>query len=79
MVQGVGFRWTARETARQMGLSGWVRNIDDGSVDCEVEGEEDVLHYFRERMKSEFQRYIRDEEVSCIAAAGDSAEFKVKF
>lgn len=37
-VQGVGFRYTACYTARNYGVSGWVRNLDDGSVEMEAEG-----------------------------------------
>jgi acylphosphatase len=37
-VQGVGFRYTMRQTANRLGLSGWVRNHSDGSVEAEVEG-----------------------------------------
>lgn len=37
-VQGVGFRYTASHTARSLGISGWVRNLDDGSVEMEAEG-----------------------------------------
>ncbi len=37
-VQGVGFRWKARTAADRYGISGWVRNLPDGSVEMEAEG-----------------------------------------
>ena len=39
-VQGVGFRWKAKYTAQSLGISGWIRNLDDGSVEMEAEGSE---------------------------------------
>lgn len=37
-VQGVGFRAATAHEARRLGLSGWVRNALDGSVEVEAEG-----------------------------------------
>lgn len=37
-VQGVGFRYRASYAARGLGLTGWVRNESDGSVEMEVQG-----------------------------------------
>ena len=39
-VQGVGYRYTLQHVAQRGGVTGWVRNLRDGSVDAEVEGED---------------------------------------
>lgn len=46
-VQGVGFRWFVRERARALGLTGWVRNRDDGSVEVLALGNEASLRQLR--------------------------------
>lgn len=46
MVQGVGFRWFTREAARRLGVAGWVRNSQDGSVEVAVEGEDALVERF---------------------------------
>jgi DNA ligase D-like protein (predicted 3'-phosphoesterase) len=42
-VQGVGFRESTRRRARKLGLLGWVRNEDDGTVGVHAEGEPDAI------------------------------------
>jgi acylphosphatase len=46
-VQGVGFRWFVRETARRLGLAGWVLNRADGSVEVAAEGDDSALLHLR--------------------------------
>jgi acylphosphatase len=42
-VQGVGYRaWTAQR-AKRLGLTGWVRNLSDGTVECVAQGRRDAL------------------------------------
>jgi len=52
MVQGVGFRYYVWNHARRLGLAGYVRNLTDGSVETEAEGEEDKLKQFIETLKA---------------------------
>ena len=42
-VQGVFFRQSAREKAREAGVGGWIRNCPDGSVEAHVEGEQQAV------------------------------------
>ncbi len=42
-VQGVGFRYRAYYAARAYGVTGWVRNCDDGSVEMETQGTEENI------------------------------------
>lgn len=43
-VQGVGFRYYAVNKANQLGLTGWVKNLPDGTVEMEVQGEEPLIN-----------------------------------
>jgi acylphosphatase len=52
-VQGVGLRYAVKEQAAKMGLSGFVRNLDDGSVELVIDGQLDELISW---LKLEFSR-----------------------
>jgi acylphosphatase len=49
-VQGVGFRWTARHAATGFDVTGWVRNLPDGRVELQVNGEENEVRAFLDRI-----------------------------
>ncbi|MFC4553673.1 acylphosphatase [Georgenia faecalis] len=40
VVQGVGMRWSCAREAERHGVSGWVRNLDDGTVEVVLEGDD---------------------------------------
>ena len=50
-VQGVGFRWFARDRATALGLSGWVRNRADGSLEILAEGPAEALEAFEAALR----------------------------
>ena len=45
-VQGVGFRWSVRHTAKGFDVTGWVRNVPDGRVELRIAGEENEVRAF---------------------------------
>lgn len=51
-VQGVGFRWSAREAAQRLGVTGWARNRFDGSVEAEIQGEPDKVEQMLEWLRT---------------------------
>jgi acylphosphatase len=42
-VQGVGFRYFARDAALREGVTGWVRNLPNGTVEARIEGEREAV------------------------------------
>lgn len=59
-VQGVGFRYTAKGLAQGFAVTGYVRNLPDGTVELVVEGEEDEVARYLEALKERMAGYIRD-------------------
>jgi acylphosphatase len=51
-VQGVGFRWNAANEARNRGITGYVKNLPDGRVYMEAEGQREQLDDFVEWCKA---------------------------
>lgn len=51
-VQGVGFRYFVQAQANQLGLTGWVRNLDDGRVEILAEGEKSEVLNLLDQVRS---------------------------
>ena len=60
-VQGVGFRWTARMLAEKLDLTGWVENMWDGSVEMEIQGDEQTIDRMIEGLQH--GRYIEIDDI----------------
>jgi acylphosphatase len=50
-VQGVGFRYFAQRAARDLGVTGWARNLDDGRVEVHANGAPKVLDDIEARLR----------------------------
>ena len=78
-VQGVYFRATTRNTAREHGVDGWVRNLADGRVEAAFEGPEDdvesLIEFCHEGSKA---ARVDDVEVSYEEPQGENG-FRVRW
>ena len=62
VVQGVGFRWRARQAANAAGCTGWVRNDYVGTVSMELQGTEAQLDHVLRTLES--APWIRIEDIN---------------
>ncbi len=77
-VQGVGFRFTARDVANAFGVVGWVKNLSDGRVEIRAEAEEPVLKDFLKKIFTYFSRYIQDVQTEWLDATGEYKDFRIE-
>ena len=76
-VQFVGFRHTAMLLARQLGLSGWVRNMPDGSVLLEAQGQTSVLRQMLIRLKCRPPIHIEKAVIRVIPPEPGERSFRI--
>ncbi len=78
-VQGVGFRYTVKDLARGFDICGWVKNLEDGSVELQVMGEDGVVNEFLHEIvvESPVARHIRNHIVTPVALLENTRGFRI--
>lgn len=79
-VQGVFFRAHTRETAIALDLTGWVRNLFDGSVEAVFEGEDlnvqEMLEWCKKGPPHAIVKHIESTEEPCT---GEFRDFRITY
>jgi acylphosphatase len=78
-VQGVGYRAFAVRHGSELGLTGWARNLSDGTVEVHAQGEADALAEYAGRLRqgprfSEV-RGVEEQEAALIQSRGFSIKY----
>jgi acylphosphatase len=77
-VQGVGFRYTARQIAGRFRVTGYVQNLPDGRVRLVTEGIPGEIDRFLAALASEMADHIRGQQVDSGPASGEFSNFDVR-
>jgi acylphosphatase len=78
-VQGVGFRYTARQTAGDYEVKGFVRNLADGRVQLVIEGSHEEIDRYMNALTDQLSGYIRAAAADVRPATGEFAGFEVRY
>ena len=80
-VQGVGFRFFVQQTAREIGLTGWVKNMPDGTVTMEVQGDAEQIEIFAKKLKKGggFIRVDRLDMETAEQVITDEQDFGIRY
>jgi len=78
-VQGVGFRYTARQIAARYGLTGFVRNLSDGTVEMFAQGRANDLAQCLRDIDESFAGYVRDTKIEDASPNAGYDEFSIAF
>ena len=78
-VQGVGFRFTAHRMAGRHQLTGFVRNLRDGSVEMVAQGSAGDIEDCTRDIKESFPGYVREVIINDIPPDPKHTDFKITF
>lgn len=80
LVQGVGYRYFVWTRAEQFGLSGFVKNLEDGCVEVVAEGEEKKLEEFLQLLRHGFgSARIKKISENWLDATGEFSSFRISY
>lgn len=78
-VQGVGFRYTACRVAGQFEVTGYVRNLPDGAVECVIEGPCQKIDSFLTELRRRMGDYISGITQQTAVGTGSFRSFGVRY
>ncbi len=78
-VQGVGFRFTARRAANRRQLTGYVRNVPNGSVEMLAQGRPEDVDDCIQDIKEYFSGYLKETRIEEITPDPRYEEFRITF
>lgn len=76
-VQGVGFRFTARQVAERYELTGFVRNTDDGKVEILLQGAQEDIDNAIDDLQRTFT--VRDTQIEDVPFDSSYSDFSITF
>ena len=80
LVQGVGYRYFAIRKASSLSLNGWVRNLYNGDVEIEVEGERGLIEELIKELKSgPPMSSVQDLKITWLDFENKYSNFDVRF
>jgi len=78
-VQGVGFRYSTKNLAKGFDVLGWVKNLPDGRVELQIQGDEEELDEFiQELHDSSLGHHIQEQEERTVPLLDDVQGFSIQ-
>ena len=79
-VQGVGFRWFVMRQAKSLDITGWVRNLPDGSVEAWAEGREENLDSLEDLLKKgPSGSLVKNVQTRSVTGSGRYHDFDITY
>ena len=79
-VQGVGFRFFVQQNSLELGITGWVRNMDDGTVTMELQGLPERIDILEKRIrKGNYFIQVKSLEFQTLELVSGEKDFHIRY